>query len=98
MTLCFFCQIEVFLMLENDFIVNLVKPICKRMSTAKQKKNIRDKFLEFQINGLKSYRKYIEKELKDTPKTKLKKAYRAYLDKELARSTKRIEKLKKKLK
>ena len=51
------------------------------------------KYIEFKINGLNSYRKYIANELKKAVKSESKKVYIKYLEKELAKCDKRLRKL-----
>lgn len=51
--------------------------------TSKQKKSMAQMFLTFRLKGLKSYGKYLEKEFKNSAKSKRKKAYHKYITKEL---------------
>ncbi|MFT4522068.1 MAG: hypothetical protein ACI8ZN_001007 [Bacteroidia bacterium] len=63
----------------------------------KQKNRIVKKFYKLELKGLKSYKKYLDKELDSTCKKDNKKSYRKYLQKEVTRAKKRIAKLEDKI-
>ena len=58
---------------------------------------VKRKFLEFQRNGLESYRDYLQKEFDRTPHTKLKAAYKRYVETELTNANAKISDLNEKL-
>lgn len=65
------------------------------MSKATHK--VQKKLMTFQMNGLKSYKKYLKKELERTSRKKSKKKYRKYLESEQERAGKKLKKLKARL-
>lgn len=65
--------------------------------TNKQKWVIRSKMLEFQKNGLLSYGKYLEDQLRTTSNSQLKLAYRSYLEQEIQRNNDKIRMLNERL-
>ncbi|WP_318958779.1 hypothetical protein [Lishizhenia sp.] len=58
--------------------------------TDKQKWVIRSKMLEFQKNGLLSYGKYLDEQLKFASKSQLRVAYKSYIEKEITRNNDKI--------
>ena len=65
--------------------------------TKEQKNQVVKKFLEFQLKGLLSYRKYLEKEFKNSAGKEIKKAYHNYIANELEGNKIKIEKINAKL-
>lgn len=62
-----------------------------------QKNTLRRTYATFQLKGLQSYAKYLEKEFKNSLNKEHKKAYHQYIVSELDRNSKQIEKVKSKL-
>jgi hypothetical protein len=65
---------------------------------ASKESNIKGKvaaaYQQFQLKGLNSYGKYLEKEIKNSKGKDSKKMYFKYLEKELSKNIKRIDKIK----
>ncbi len=55
-------------------------------------------YQQFQLKGLNSYGKYLEKEIKNSKGKDSKKMYFKYLEKELSKNNKRIDKISAKVK
>ncbi|MEX1189628.1 MAG: hypothetical protein WED33_10245 [Bacteroidia bacterium] len=64
----------------------------------KEKSKLLKAFLKFELKGLKSYYKYIEKEFNNAEGAKNKKKYANYLKKEKKRASERMNKIEGKLK
>lgn len=56
------------------------------------------KFLEFQLNGLEQYMKYLKQQIKLSSKHDNWETYQKYIEKEIVRNEKKISKVKEKLK
>jgi hypothetical protein len=61
------------------------------------KKQVKQKFLNFQKTSLLSYGKYLKEQLKLASKSKLKKAYCRYIEKEMLKTEFKLHKLEGKL-
>ena len=59
-----------------------------------EKSKLAQKFREFQLMGLESYGKYLDKELKNA-QTDIKRRYREYIENEIERNKKKIASLSK---
>ena len=61
-----------------------------------EKKNLAQKLREFQLGGLKSYGKYLDKELANA-QTDIKRSYRKYIENEIIRNAKKMEEVQAKI-
>ena len=71
--------------------------MAKPENITKEKSKLSKAFLKFELKGLKSYLKYVEKELSNAEGVKNKRKYASYLKKEQKRASGKIEKLNGKL-
>ena len=61
--------------------------------TQEEKGLLAQKYLEFQLSGLISYRDYLKNLLATSSKTEFRKAYNTYLEKEIVKANEKISKL-----
>jgi len=66
-------------------------------SFEREKKNLGQKFLEFQKKGLESYGKYLQEQLEFASKSDSRKAYLAYIEDQIRQNNERIARIDEKL-
>jgi hypothetical protein len=64
--------------------------------TPEEKKNLSQKFREFQLSGLKSYGKYLDEQLAIS-QTEIRKSYKAYIENEIVRNSEKIQEVERKV-
>jgi uncharacterized short protein YbdD (DUF466 family) len=74
------------------------KGIIMATKSESAKEKIKKAFNKFQLKGLKSYGKYLEKEFKNSKEKKSKKSYNSYITRELKKNDSKITKITSKLK
>lgn len=63
-----------------------------------EKKTLKNKLREYEIQGLVSYGKYLNDQFESSSKSNLKTAYKKYIEKQIVRNNEKIERLEAKLK
>jgi len=63
-----------------------------------QKKTLKNKLKEFEKQGLESYAKYLDEQLKKASKSDSKDSYKKYIENQIQRTAEKIERIESKLK
>jgi hypothetical protein len=61
--------------------------------TDNEKRNLSEKFKEFQIKGLKEYGKYLAEQLEYSSKSEIRHAYKKYIEDQIKMNNEKIKKI-----